>query len=242
MMRLSVFDEGVSDEGVFEEDGWESEISALLASLPMVEPPPGFLERAVDHRPMFALRGTVALLSGATLALFGVTQVGGLDRHEVVPPVDDLLERHATAEVAMHDGTLESGQGLVRGDDGDGPPLSLPGSLEHQGQIEGGDPDQVLYADDDDAVSVFLQPGRVDWDELPRDGMDTLGGVPAWVDPEKELVLVESSDAAVTIVGLSPAELIGPLQTLPRRSRGAAAWLRETASAISAQLGFADLD
>ncbi len=235
-------EEGVSEEGVFEEEGWESEISTLLASLPLVEPPPGFLERAVDHRPLFALRGTVALLCGATLALFGVTQVGGLDRHEVVPPVDDLLQRHATAEVAMHDGTLESGQGLVRGDDGASPPLSLPGSLEPQGHIQGGHQDQTLYADDGDAVSVFSQPGRVDWEELPSDGMETLGGVPAWVDPEQELVLVESADAAVTIVGLSPAELVGPLQTLPRRSRGAAAWLRETASAISAQLGFADLD
>ncbi|MDA3038038.1 MAG: hypothetical protein O3C27_00680 [Actinomycetota bacterium] len=208
----------------------------------MVEPPPGFLEKAVDRRPLFALRGTVALLCGATLALFGVTQIGGLDRHEVLPPVDDLIERHATAEVAMHDGTLEADETLVRGDDEDSPPLSLPGSLQQQGRIEGSDPDQMLYADDDDAVSVFSQPGRVDWEELPRDGMETLGGVPAWVDSEQELVLVESADAAVTIVGLSPAELVGPLQTLPRRSRGAAAWLRETASAISAQLGFADLD
>ena len=140
----------------------------------------------------------------------------------------------------MHDGTLDADEMLVHDDDH--PPLSLPGSLEQQGRIEGAEPDQTLYADDDEAVSVFSQPGRVDWEELPRDGMETLGGVPAWVDPEQELVLVESADAAVTIVGLSPAELVGPLQTLPRRSRGAAAWLRETASAISAQLGFADLD
>jgi hypothetical protein len=229
----------VSDNPVSEwrpDEPWETEIATLLASLPLIDPPAGFLAKAVDHRPRYALRGTVLLVCGASLAVMGLVRLGTLDRTAVVPAVGELIERHTTTEAA-----LEHGAELPL-DEVEATPLSLPGSFEEQGHLEGEEPYQAVYLHADKAVSVFSQPGRVDWEGLPSEGMEDLGGVPAWVDPEDELVLVESADSAVTIVGISPSELIIPLQALPQRSRGAVARLREAAAAISAQLGFADLD
>ncbi len=219
----------------FEEAPWELEIAALLASLPLVEPPAGFLEKAIDRRPLFALRGTVLLVCSVAVGVLGVMQFGVLERDQVVPSVGDLVQRHALASAAVH---ADAG---VQLDDMDNSPLSLPSHLHPEGQLTDQQPYQAVYADEDHTVSVFSQPGRVDWDRLPEEGMKELGGVSAWVDPDQDLVLVESADAAVTIVGLSPNELVGPLQTLSHRSRGVYARVRDTAATLSAELGFADL-
>ncbi|MEL7158282.1 MAG: hypothetical protein AAFN30_17020 [Actinomycetota bacterium] len=55
------------------EEAWESEVAAALGGLPPVEPPAGFLDRALNHRPLHAgrvLAGLVLLsLGGLGLSL-----------------------------------------------------------------------------------------------------------------------------------------------------------------------------
>lgn len=59
----------MSHEPTPAEEPWERDVAAALGRLPAVEPPTGFLERAVDHRPLHAGRVLAVLLA---LSLSGI--------------------------------------------------------------------------------------------------------------------------------------------------------------------------
>lgn len=60
---------GDRPEGEWSEEEWEADISALLGSLPLVEPPPGTIEMALNHRPLYAGRTMISLAVVSGLAL-----------------------------------------------------------------------------------------------------------------------------------------------------------------------------
>ncbi|MEZ5225574.1 MAG: hypothetical protein R2710_02580 [Acidimicrobiales bacterium] len=66
---------------------------------------------------------------------------------------------------------------------------------------------QAVYSHGSDAVSVFEQPGRADFDALGVEGIRDFDGVDAWVDERRELMIVETTDAVVAVVGLQPDEM-----------------------------------
>ncbi len=95
------------------DEPWEQEVAGLLGRLPPVEPPAGFLARAVDHRPLHAGR-TVVLLAALAAAGLGVT----VAVQPTPAPADDVV-------TAPADGA---------GPDADGePPTSVVGLGRQQG-------------------------------------------------------------------------------------------------------------
>lgn len=221
---------------VFEEEPWEAEISNILGQLPEVEPPPGFLAGAVDHRPLFAARTMLGLGLAAAAVFVAASALGGLDRPHVVPELDALAARHSSAAAGVADPDYE----VV--DNAGGPPISLPGNFEPEAVFEADELSQSVYATgDNDPVSVFSQPGRVDWEKLPAEGLEVLEGNRAWVDPDAGVLVFEADDSTVTVVGLSSGELSDLLSGLPGAGGGLVAGLRDAAAVLSAELGFPSL-
>lgn len=211
---------------VFEEESWESEISAALASLGEVEPPPGFLSSAIDHRPMFAGRVTVGLLAVAGLALGAAASGGLLAPRQVVPELQALAAKH---ESAVHSGL--SGPAAS-------PDVELPEDFEFRGTVTGdSDVEQSLYDADGIPVSVFTQPGDVDFSNLPPDGRRAIDGNNAWVSDE--VVVIETTSGAVTIIGLPEGSLGDVLDALSNGD-GVVNRLTEAMGGLTAQLGFED--
>ena len=222
----------MSVESGFDEEPWEAEIAGLLGGLEAVEPPPGFLASAVDHRPLFAGRTMVGLGLAAAVAMIGALGLGVFDPDRVVPPIESLQARHSSV-VAGHAVSAE--------DDAAAPPVSLPGDFEPAGTYEDDEFNVSVYESTRGAVSVFAQDGQLDWSKLPPEGVDDVGGRPTWTDPGGQVAVFESSDSTVTVIGLPETELAVLLDSLSV-SGGLLHQARHAAAAISAELGFRPLD
>lgn len=100
------------DDGLFPDEPWEAEISQLLGGLTPVEPPPGFIDQAIDHRPLFAGRALVGLLAAASL-LFGASYaLGAFGQPRLVPDLSALtagaaVQSSSTASVFREPGVVE---------------------------------------------------------------------------------------------------------------------------------------
>lgn len=217
------------------EEPWEAELGARLRRLPMVEPPDGFIEAAIDHRPLHAgriLAGLVAL----TLALVAVVGAGVVERAGVVPPIDELLVQHdATARAGLSADAVSSEEAAPTIDN----PVALPEGFEPSGTIAVENLRQAVYARGDEPVSVFVQDGRVDWSGLPQGGLTELGGLPAWVDGERRIAVIEAGASTVTVVGLAPEELRRTLEDTPRASPGLRKRIGDLAEAVVELFGYA---
>ena len=89
------------------EEPWETHVASALAGLPLVEPPDGFLARAVDHRPLHA---------GRTLAAWAAIAAAGLGLSLALGASEPAGEGAAASEaenVADADG-FGSGLGTLR--------------------------------------------------------------------------------------------------------------------------------
>ena len=75
------------------EEPWEAEIGALLGGLPPVDPPEGFIDSALRHRPLHAGRILVGLAVLSIVALVGTVGSGVVGRAEVTPPIDERAAR-----------------------------------------------------------------------------------------------------------------------------------------------------
>jgi len=90
-------------DDVFPDEPWEAEITSLLSGLSSVEPPPGFIDQAIDHRPLFAGRALVGLLAAAAV-IFGATfALGAFGQPRLVPDLSTL-----TAGAAVQSGSSAS--------------------------------------------------------------------------------------------------------------------------------------
>ena len=186
-----------------------SAVRGLVRSLPPVDPPFGFFERlgrtaprARASRPSIRSRaarrrlvGSVVAVAAAWLLILGFgVGVGAL---RVVPPLDALADRHATA-YAAGDGYTEMPMadaevlGPARGD------MALVAAW-HDATVV-----QLVYADSGGTISVFRQRGSLDGDHLPAGGAAmAVGGMAAWSTEMHELkvVVVDAGDAVYTVVG-----------------------------------------
>lgn len=90
-------------DDVFPDEPWEADIANMLSSLGPVEPPPGFIDQAIDHRPLFAGRSMVGLLAAAAV-IFGATfALGAFGQPRLVPELSTL-----TAGAAVQSGSSAS--------------------------------------------------------------------------------------------------------------------------------------
>lgn len=211
------------------EEPWEADVGALLQQLPPVDPPAGFIEGAIDHRPLHAGRILTAMVA-VTVAVIGlVAATGVIERAGVVPPIDDLVVRHdlaARAGFSADDVTAES-------------PVALPDGFRSEGSVAVEDLRQAVYARGDESVSVFVQEGRVNWSGLPDGGLTELGDLPAWVDRGRRIAVIETAGSTVTVVGLDPEELASAVEGVPRSSGGMQGRLSGLAEAVVETFGYA---
>jgi len=172
--------------------------SVLLRSLPEVSPPAAVVAPAIslaDH-PRRHRRWLAPVLAAAACvaAVLGVGAV--LDPMPVAPPIDELALRHG---------------GQVEGfDEMDGAAMNDPAVLDTIGDgmdraavFERGDLVQTVYSDGAHDLSMFHEPGVVDWNALPADGsMTETDGSKAWTGRIDDTVVAvtERGDLVVTVV------------------------------------------
>lgn len=161
------------------------------------------------------IRTGAAFVGVAAVLLGALSLSAAVIRVEVVPDIDHLVAAHQRGADA---GRLDAMTDL---DDMDaeevaqvGRPYSAPAgvvgdrmSLTRQGMLDGDDLTVVVYGDGETTVSVFQQPGRLDWDGLPRGRTERVGPRAAWSpagerqDGRGHAVLVtEAGDVVVTVV------------------------------------------
>lgn len=180
----------MSDHGIGPEEPWEAEISGMLRGLPPVEPPAGFIEAAIDHRPLHAGR-TMAALALASLVAVIVATISG---------------------------------------------LGAGSSSSAAATIEVDDIGQAVSSHHGESVSVFVQPGRVDWSSLAGGGRSSMLGLPAWVDDGA--TIVQMDDEAVAVVGAEPDEVTRVVGALLVDGSSLGERLDDLVAALAAHLGF----
>lgn len=229
------------------------EARAAVRTLPAVEPPAGFFEAllagALGDEPaerdepakVVPLQGRRAAIANAAAAVAAgillVLAYGGNQAQAVAPPVDGVLQQHASAISAGF-----GGSGQADGASGDLPkpfvaPAQLAGyRLQRATRIDGGL--QLLYAKGRFALTVFEQEGELDFGGIGYQGdRMRVGDDDGWRwagDPDGRVVVLERGGLVVTLVGeesgqavLAAAEALPgsrevPLGTRLRRACGEA--------------------
>ena len=203
-----------------------------LRSLPHLDPPPDFLDRVVhavasQYIVRRAIRrrwaaANVALSVAASVALL-VVGVGGARPLSHAPAVSEVGRSHE-AVMSVLDASSSRPRNLAEGAGTEGREriggeellaperLAAPfdaeprlgGGYELVAVLEGELGVHLLYASGRRGLSVFQQPGRVDWDALPDAGERTeIGGRPAWAasTPVGEVIVMEHDDLVQVVVG-----------------------------------------
>jgi hypothetical protein len=229
------------------EEPWEAEIGALLAGMPAVEPPDGFIAAAVDHRPLHARRTLLSLVLATAVVILASELAGLVDGQASIPEIGLLTSRHSSAQANLLSSEAEdgpagegaAGQGAA-GVDGTeaSSPISLPAAYRREAMIEVDDLRQAVYSRGGETVSVFVQAGRVDWEALPASGRVSIADQPAWVDESLQVTVLEAGDQTVTIVGLPPGEVAEMIEALPPERLPLSEWGLELAGELAEQLGF----
>lgn len=219
------------------EEPWEREIHELLSSLPMVDPPEGFLQRAIDHRPKYA--GRLSLLAvtsvvAATLGLVGFGVVG--DRQAVAPAVPALAARHGQVVAGLGPGGRGGAARFEPVEET--APVALPAGFQAREARRDGDLVQVVYDHAGQKVSVFAQRGSVSWDRLPPAGLGKLHGKPVWSDAARRIVIVESGPYVVVVVGLDVDRAKDLLRDTEPERVSAGDRVRALAREVARQAGF----
>ena len=232
----------MSTQHSLEEEPWEHEIQRLLGSLPPIEPPEGFLVRALNHRPLFAGRVGVGLGVLAVGSLAACLAAGWFAPRQVVPELASMTQQHEMSVANLFGGLTNQTLPIFEPIDAAEPTTSvtLPDTWDHAGNYEEADIQQVLYAEGDAAVSVFSEPGLVAWDEMSESGRTTLKGIPAWVDPVNKIVVIQAADSVVTVVGLDADEVVVILEGLSADGRGFWDTALDVANGLATSVGFPD--
>ena len=169
---------------------------AMLRGLPAVAP-----VRPIEA-PQPATTGRSRRYAGAVLAVAAVWLVVlslgvGLGRLPVVPDVEQLSAQHAAAEPMAGFAPMDMAE------------MDDPAIMD---EIDGmardaiymrDDVVHVRYSDGSHDVSVFHQPGSVDWDDMPDMGkVDMMADGPVWrgVLDGQTVVVTERGDLIVTVV------------------------------------------
>lgn len=215
-----------------EEETWEAEIGSMLGGLPMVDPPAGFIDAALDHRPRFAARTVVGLGVLSVVALIATVVTGAAGRTTVAPQIEELARRHTTVQAGILGQT--AGEVDYRIDT----PVELPEGFERTRNLAAEDIRQAFYADGETEVSVFVQEGRVQWDALPEAGLTDVDGLRAWVDEDRRIVVVETANDTVTIVGLPVEDVARAVRSMPRTEPSLADRTQSLVESIVGQLGY----
>ncbi len=237
-------------EFVAEED-WEAGIADLLGAMSMVDPPEGFIDNALDHRPLYAGRSALAASLISVVAAIVIFGSGILGDDVVVPDLEALVTRHSVTEASLFDTVIPLGStdedGYVFELIEDGPVagdslLRLPSSFELEASFKRHNLEQAVFTSGGDAVSVFQERGRVDFEQLVQEGLTKIDGVNAWADPSRTLVIFQAAESTVTIIGLQP-EMMGEVAATLDPESDLSTWSKvgQRINRVTRELGFADV-
>lgn len=166
------------------------------------------------------LVGTGLAFVGVAWFALGLLAVTSAVTHpSVVPDVDAMVAAHVDAS---HD-ELEGMRSVERGGSHYATPVTVgdrSSPMQRRSVFAGRDLTTVVYESTDVAVTVFEQPGRVDWSQLPDGVTETIDGRRSWRRPGSPTVVVtEIGDLVVTMV-TDDVDVVGPVvATLPAPRR-----------------------
>ena len=200
-----------------------------LPSIDGTEVVSGFLGR---HRSM--IRTGTTFVGVAAVALGAIAMSSAVLYPEVVPEIDALVDAH----LAAHDAPAERHTAIAAsGADGlsgvrevqtvagyYAAPAAVLGNrarLSRRAMFDGDDVTVVVYGDGRSSVSVFEQPGRLEWDELPDGAIRRIGERQVWERRGSPAVLVaEVGGLVVTVVSDDRAAMTTVVDALPEKRRG----------------------
>jgi len=176
----------------------------LLRSLPEVEPRRPIVRP--DAAPQVQRRSRSRRLAVAVTAVAAVwlviLSVGvGIGSLPVVPDVDQLALQHAAAA----DGADMGFQAMTVDQMADDPAVldDIGHGMVRESIFQSDDVVQVRYSDGVHAVSVFHQPGEVDWDDMPDMGtVKMMDDEPVWLSTmdDVDVLVAERGDLVITVV------------------------------------------
>jgi anti-sigma factor RsiW len=190
---------------------------SVLRGLPPVDATPvveGFLAR---HRRMVRLGAGFVVVAGLVLAAVGVT--AATEHPRLVPDLAALTAGHveqAHGEMAGMERQARSAYAA---------PPGLIGSkvqLSRQEVWDGTDLAAVVYRDGAVDVSVYQQPGRLDWSGLPPGEVATVGDRAVWFgDGDPVVAVTQRGDLVVTVVSGDRPALLTAVAGMPEWQRRA---------------------
>jgi hypothetical protein len=190
---------------------------SLLRGLPPVDASPvieGFLAR---HRRAIRLGAGFVAVAGLVLLALGLT--AATEHRPVVPDVAALTAGHVEgAHGDMGGMERKDGSAYVA-------PPGLIGSavqLSRHEVWDGPDLAVVVYRDGDVDVSVYQQPGRLDWDGLPPGEVVAMGDDDVWFGSGRPVVAVsQRGDLVVTVVSADRPAVLTAVAGMPEWRRRA---------------------
>ncbi|MGK2930931.1 MAG: zf-HC2 domain-containing protein [Acidimicrobiales bacterium] len=207
---------------------------AWVRSLPEVDGSVVVERFLARHRT--AVRAGAAFVGVAAGVLGALALSAAVLRTDLVPEVDALVAAHLSSDVGATGGDLEAMEG-IRHVRSLGRPYSAPAavignrvSLSRRSMLDGDDLAVVIYGDGDVFVSVFQQPGRIEWSALPAGTTQRVGRRLVWVPAEVPhergggpvVMVSEVGGVVVTVVGDDLAGATTVMDGLPESSRGSA--------------------
>jgi Putative zinc-finger len=172
-----------------------TEARAMLRSLPVVDASPVIEGLLARHRRVVRLGARFVAAAAVVLLALGLT--AATERRTFAPDVAALA--------ATHRSSTHEGLGGMRPSSGaySAPPglLGSAVSLSRREMWDGDDLAAVVYRDGGVEVSVYEQPGRLDWERLPAGEVVTVGDGDVWFGPGTPVVAVtQRGDLVVTVV------------------------------------------
>ncbi|MBK9179533.1 MAG: zf-HC2 domain-containing protein [Acidimicrobiales bacterium] len=196
---------------------------SVVRALAMVEPPEGLFDRLTRGRARLtrSVRGwgvAANLVATAAAWLLVLAVTSGVTPLSAQPPVSRFVDEHAAAGLPLPTGSppepaappAEAG-GRFR------VPVRLGGHVLGSASVDG-DLLQARYTDGLTVVSLFEQPGRLDWSTLPPGQRVSVDGHDSWVARvgQSFVVITERGDLTLALVGPGPAErLLALVPALP---------------------------
>lgn len=197
----------------------------LVRSLPPVAPRSPLALPQPEHGPGRGRRLAIAVVGVAALWLLILSIGVGVGRLPVVPDVEQLSAQHASADPGQ-------GFAVMDADSMEDPAImsDIGGGMTRESVFMRDDVVQVRYSDGEHDVSVFHQPGDVDWDNMPSMGkVDMMADGPMWsaqIDG-RTIVVTERGDLVVTVVaddGMDDAMAMHASAMVPEVERGESLW------------------
>lgn len=186
-------------------------LRSALRELPEVEPPVDLVAEGRRRRRVRKARRSarpamaIVAVAAAWFLVLGFGAGSALPR--IVPAVDELVDAHAAASSGAPNGFAEMDMAMM----GEDHPGTLGDGMELSAVFARGPVVLLSYSDGEHSVSVFEQPGVVDWKQMPEGGQmkPMVDDSMSWTKDMEgtEVMVISSGDTVRTVVadpGMGP--------------------------------------